>query len=137
MAFKAVEFSEMEMDHGSDEPMTMSMLQSMFMVNGKVFEMDRIDLSSRVGEVEEWRVFNNSHMDHPFHLHGTQFQVVQREQGGVVTPEPFKAWRDTVNLRPYETVVFHVRQLTPGIRMFHCHILEHEDLGMMANLEVI
>ncbi|HLR16787.1 MAG TPA: multicopper oxidase domain-containing protein, partial [Alcanivoracaceae bacterium] len=36
-----------------------------------------------------------------------------------------------------ETVVFHVKQQLPGIRMFHCHILEHEDLGMMANLEVI
>ena len=137
VAFKAIEFSEMEMDHGNHEPMTMSMLQSMFMVDGKVFEMDRIDLRSHVGDVEEWRVFNNSHMDHPFHLHGTQFQVTQREQNGVATPEPFKAWRDTVNLRPYETVVFHVKQLTPGIRMFHCHILEHEDLGMMANLEVI
>src|SRR5690625_7380 len=137
VAFKAIEFSETEMDHEHHEPMTMSMLQSMFMVNGKVFDMDRIDVTSRVGEVEECRVFNNSHMDHPFHLHGTQLQVTQREQNGVVTLEPFKAWRDTVNLRPYETVVFHVKQQLPGIRMFHCHILEHEDLGMMANLEVI
>src|SRR5699024_4237535 len=72
VAFKAIEFSEMEMDHGNHEPMTMSMLQSMFMVDGKVFEMDRVDVSSRVGDVEEWRVFNNSHMDHPFHLHGTR-----------------------------------------------------------------
>jgi suppressor of ftsI len=41
-----------------------------------------------------------------------------------------------VNLRPYETVTFLVKQDMPGLRMFHCHILEHEDLGMMANLLV-
>lgn len=133
---KTVEFSEMPMDH-DDHNMSMDQMHDMFFVNGKTFDMTRIDLRSRVGEVEEWRVFNNSHMDHPFHIHGTQFQVVQRELKGKITPEPFKAWRDTVNLKPYETVVFHVKQSMPGIRMLHCHILEHEDLGMMANLEVI
>lgn len=136
VAHKTVEFSEMPMDH-DDHHMSMDQMHDMFFVNGKTFDMKRIDLRSRVGEVEEWRVFNNSHMDHPFHIHGTQFQVVQRELNNKITPEPFKAWRDTVNLRPYETVVFHVKQTMPGIRMLHCHILEHEDLGMMANLEVI
>jgi len=136
VAQKRVEFSEMPMDHG-DHSMSMADMHNMFFINGKTFDMSRIDLRSKVGEVEEWRVFNNSHMDHPFHIHGTQFVVVQREQNGTVTPEPFNAWRDTVNLRPYETVVFHVKQSMPGIRMLHCHILEHEDLGMMANLEVI
>ena len=126
----------MPMDH-DDHHMSMDQMHDMFFVNGKTFDMKRIDLRSRVGEVEEWRVFNNSHMDHPFHIHGTQFQVVHRELNNKITPEPFKAWRDTVNLRPYETVVFHVKQTMSGIRMLHCHILEHEDLGMMANLEVI
>lgn len=114
----------------------MASMADMFLINGRAFDMQRMDLKSKVGEVEEWRVFNNSHMDHPFHIHGTQFQVTQRELAGKITAEPFKAWRDTVNLRPYETVVFHVKQSLPGVRMFHCHILEHEDLGMMANLEV-
>src|SRR5690625_6186837 len=85
VAFKAIEFSETEMDHEHHEPMTMSMLQSMFMVIGKVFDMDRIDVTSRAGELEEWRVFNNSNMDYPFHLHGTQFQDTPREQIGAVT----------------------------------------------------
>lgn len=130
-----VEFSEAEMNH--DHAMSMDMMHNLFFINGRVFDMDRVDFTSRVGEVEEWRIFNNSHMDHPFHLHGTQFIVTQREQNGQITPEPFKAWRDTVNLRPYETVTFHVKQDKVGRRMLHCHILEHEDLGMMANLEVI
>lgn len=114
----------------------MDMMRSMFMINGKVYDMDRIDLESRVGEVEEWELFNNSHMDHPFHLHGTQFIVTSRELKGQRVNEPFKAWRDTVNLRPYETLRFKVVHHLPGLRMFHCHILEHEDLGMMANLMV-
>lgn len=136
-AFKSVEFSERPMDHDQMADMSHADLQDMFLINGKTFMMQRIDLESKQGEVEAWRVFNNSHMDHPFHLHGTQFQVTQREQNDIVTPEPFWAWRDTVNLRPYETVSFLVQQNHIGLRMFHCHILEHEDLGMMANLNVI
>lgn len=136
VAHKHVEFSEAPMDH-HDHAMSMEQMHNLFFINGKTFDMERIDFQSRVGEVEEWQIFNNSHMDHPFHLHGTQFQVIQRELKGKTTPEPFKAWHDTVNLKPYETVTFHVKQSMPGVRMMHCHILEHEDLGMMANLEVI
>jgi FtsP/CotA-like multicopper oxidase with cupredoxin domain len=76
-------------------------------------------------------------MDHPFHLHGTQFQVVERERNGKRTPEPYLAWRDTVNVQPGETVRIATVQKMPGERMFHCHILEHEDLGMMATLKVV
>lgn len=136
VATKRVEFSEHDMPHDMSQGMSSNMMHNMFLVNGKSFEMDRVDLRSRVGDVETWHIFNNSHMDHPFHLHGTQFMVTQREQNGRVQAEPFKAWRDTVNLRPYETVTFVVKQSMPGLRMFHCHILEHEDLGMMANLLV-
>lgn len=136
VASKRVEFSEHEMPHDMGQGMPENMMQNMFLVNGKSFDMERIDLRSKVGDVEQWHIYNNSHMDHPFHLHGTQFMVTDREQNGVKRAEPFKAWRDTANLRPYETVTFLVKQSMPGLRMFHCHILEHEDLGMMANLLV-
>src|SRR5690606_15421269 len=119
-AYKKVEFSEAEMAH-DDHEMSMETLHAMFMINGKVYDMDRIDLESRVGEVEEWELFNNSHMDHPFHLHGTQFMVTSRELKGQRQDEPFRAWRDTVNLRPYETLRFKVIHHLPGLRMFHCH----------------
>jgi bilirubin oxidase len=108
-----------------------------FLVNGRQFSMRRVDLSSRAGQVELWELVNRADMDHPFHLHGTQFQVVEREYGGVVTPEPFRAWRDTVNLRAGETVRIKTVQHQRGLRMFHCHILEHEEAGMMGQLRVL
>ncbi|PLZ01199.1 copper oxidase [Burkholderia sp. WAC0059] len=108
-----------------------------FLVNGTTFEMGRATLTSRRGEVERWSIGNHSDMDHPFHLHGTQFQVLGREIGGKTRAEPFLAWRDTVNLRPGETVRIATVQRLPGDRMFHCHILEHEDLGMMGTLRVL
>lgn len=134
---KRVVFSEAHMDHHHHGSISRRMLENMFFVNGRVYDPNRVDLTSKVGEWEHWILVNDSHMDHPFHLHGTQFLVTHREYQGKIMPEPFKAWRDTVNLRPNETVHMVVRQQHLGIRMFHCHILEHEDLGMMANLHVI
>ncbi|MBP0591296.1 multicopper oxidase family protein [Paraburkholderia sp. LEh10] len=108
-----------------------------FLINGAAFDPARIALTSRRGEVEVWSIENRTDMDHPFHLHGTQFQVIEREQGGAKTPEPFLAWRDTVNVQPGQTVRIATVQRDAGERMFHCHILEHEDLGMMATLKVV
>ncbi|SIT38849.1 putative multicopper oxidase [Paraburkholderia piptadeniae] len=108
-----------------------------FMINGATFDPSRIALTSRAGEVEIWSIENRTDMDHPFHLHGTQFQVIEREQGSAKTPEPYLAWRDTVNVQRGETVRIATVQRDAGERMFHCHILEHEDLGMMATLKVV
>jgi bilirubin oxidase len=108
-----------------------------FMINGATFDPRRVTLTSRRGDVEHWSIENRTDMDHPFHLHGTQFQILEREQGGVVTPEPYLAWRDTVNVQPGEKVRIATVQQQAGERMFHCHILEHEDLGMMGTLNVI
>ncbi|TKC82947.1 multicopper oxidase family protein [Trinickia terrae] len=107
-----------------------------FMINGASYDPARVTLTSRRGEVELWSIENRTDMDHPFHLHGTQFQVIERELEGVATPEPFLAWRDTVNVQPGETVRIATMQSMRGERMFHCHILEHEDLGMMGALKV-
>jgi bilirubin oxidase len=108
-----------------------------FMINGQVFDPARITLTSHRDEVELWSIENRTDMDHPFHLHGTQFQIVERERGGVLTPEPYRAWRDTLNVRPAEIVRIATVQRLAGERMFHCHILEHEDLGMMGTLQVV
>jgi bilirubin oxidase len=107
-----------------------------FTINGRSFDMNRIDTTARVGDLELWEVVNPTQMDHPFHLHGTQFQVVERVRSGVSTPAPYPAWKDTVNVAHGETVRFKVRQDLPGLRMYHCHILEHEDQGMMGVLSV-
>lgn len=128
-AIKRITFGEtMSMANGA---MTMG-----FLIDGKSFDMTRIDLKSKVGDVELWEIANTTDMDHPFHIHGTQFQIAEREINGVKTAAPFSAWKDTVNITSKETVRIKVRQSTAGIRMYHCHILEHEGNGMMGQLEV-
>jgi FtsP/CotA-like multicopper oxidase with cupredoxin domain len=103
------------------------------LINGRTMDMSRVDVAAPLGATEIWQIENLVGMDHPFHLHGFQFQVLDRD--GV--PEPFRAWKDTVNVRRHETVRFIVRYDDfPGRWMFHCHILDHEDHGMMGVLEV-
>ncbi|WP_347254207.1 multicopper oxidase family protein [Leminorella grimontii] len=129
-ATKTLEYTEtMEMGKG--------MPGMNFLINGKKHDLNRIDLTSRVNEVEEWEIFNNSHMDHNFHLHGTQFTVVDYRLNDQVRKPDYVGHKDTVNLKPYERVRIRMAQHHKGIRMYHCHILEHETLGMMGQLEVV
>lgn len=129
-AFKKLEYTEtMEMGKG--------MSGMKFMINGKMHDMNRIDLTSKVGEVEEWTIFNNSHMDHNFHIHGTQFLVIDHELNGHKRAPEYVGLKDTINLKPYETIRIKIVQEMKGIRMYHCHILEHETIGMMGQLNVI
>jgi suppressor of ftsI len=108
-----------------------------FLINGRAFAMDDVLFEGRVGEVEEWEVFNNSHMDHPFHVHGTHFQVIAtRDADGDWREAPWLAWKDTVNLAPYQRLKLRLVFRTPGDWLFHCHIIEHEELGMMATIRV-
>ena len=112
---------------------TRIMSLSQGMINGKLMDMHRVDVSARLGATEIWQVENLVGMDHPFHLHGFQFQVLDRN--GV--PEPVRRWKDTVNVPRHQTVRFIVKyEHYPGKWMFHCHILDHEDHGMMGILEV-
>ena len=109
------------------------MTLSQGMINGHLMNMTRPDVTAKLGRTEIWQVENLVGMDHPFHLHGFQFQVFDRN--GVT--EPFRSWKDVVNVRKHETVRFVVRYDDyPGMWMFHCHILDHEDHGMMGVLAV-
>jgi bilirubin oxidase len=107
-----------------------------FLINGRVFDPNRVDVVTTVGRTELWDIVNNTGMVHPFHVHGTQFQLVSRQIGTVVTPAPYLAWIDTVLVPAQHTATIKIRQTMPGKRMFHCHILEHEDNCMMAVLDV-
>jgi bilirubin oxidase len=121
------------------ESMGMGMMgggMSRFLINGRSFDMNRVDLATVQGRIELWDIVNNTAMDHPIHIHGTQFQLVSREAAGVVTPAPYLAWMDTINVPSRQSATIKVRQTMTGKRMFHCHILEHEDTGMMGVLEV-
>ncbi|MBA2512427.1 MAG: multicopper oxidase family protein [Rubrobacteraceae bacterium] len=102
-------------------------------IDGKSFEMGRVDLHAEKGTLEVWEIENLDNKAHPFHIHSYPFQVLSRD--GV--PEPFRAWRDVVNLPPGKVV----RIAIPfsdfaGKTVFHCHLAGHEDSGMMAVLEV-
>ena len=108
-----------------------------FLINGKSFDMQRIDTVVRVGAVKRWDVENTSTMDHPLHVHGTLFQVISRTRNGREVAEPFIAWRDTVNVPPNSTASCLIRQNDLGKRMYHCRILEYEDRGMMGMLNVV
>ena len=107
-----------------------------FLINGRIFDPDRADLVTKVGRVELWDIVNRTSMAHPFHIHGTQFQLVSRQIGTVATPAPYLAWIDTVLVPAGQSATIKTRQSQPGKRMFHCHILEHEDNCMMAILDV-
>jgi FtsP/CotA-like multicopper oxidase with cupredoxin domain len=109
----------------------------MHRINDHVFDMDRVDLQVPLGEVERWTFRNGSALPHPVHLHGTHFQVVSRTGGrGLVLPYE-TGWKDTVLVLPAETVEVLVRFDTyGGLFLLHCHNLQHEDLGMMLNVEV-
>ena len=107
-------------------------------INGTTFGMLRVDEQIPLGQVERWRFINDSELPHPVHLHGTQFQIVSR-QGGRNTVYPYEdGWKDTALVMPLETVEVLVRfDRYFGIFPLHCHNLQHEDKGMMLNIEVV
>lgn len=115
---------------------SMKGMEMEFLINGATFDMTRVDEVSKVGQVELWEIVNQADMDHPFHVHGTQFQIAEHEKDGQVTKPSYRPWKDTVNVVAGETVRIPLRQNLPGPRMYHCHILEHEDLGMMGTVDV-
>ena len=108
-------------------------------INGKVFDMERIDETVQAGTTEIWE-FDNRMGDeiHPMHIHGVQFQVLQRTGGRNELIATEKGWKDTVLLMPGENVrlIMTFPQYT-GTFVLHCHNLEHEDDGMMLNYKII
>jgi FtsP/CotA-like multicopper oxidase with cupredoxin domain len=88
----------------------------------------------RVGDLRVWDLVNETGQDHPFHLHGFFFQVL--EENG--EPPPVLAWKDTVNVpRKSRARIAWLPDDRPGEWMYHCHILEHHAMGMMAHFEVV
>jgi len=126
----------------SDHPKTRVFeLQSMGIsgtINGKSFDMNRIDEEVNLNESEIWIIKNLGGMmqtgGHPFHVHGTQFQVISRN--GKTPPLQESGFKDTVFVDIGEEVAIRVRFTHTGIFMYHCHILEHEDNGMMGQFRV-
>ncbi len=107
-------------------------------INGKEYDLNRIDFQVPFGQTELWRFTTNGNAPHPVHIHGASFQVQSRSGGrGVLFPWE-QGWKDTVLLNDRETVEILIRfDGYRGRYLIHCHKLEHEDQGMMANFEVV
>jgi spore coat protein A len=102
-------------------------------VNGRPFDEARIDAAPRLDSTEIWRL--RSDFNHPLHLHLVHFQVLSH--GG--PPGRWDAgWKDTIDMEPGQATSIAMRfSGYRGKYVFHCHNLEHEDMAMMANMEVV
>jgi len=104
-----------------------------FAIDNLAFVEDRVDQVVQLGTTEEWTIQNTSPEWHPFHIHVNDFQVMSRNGN----PEP-PHYEDTTLLPPNGEVVIRTRfEDYPGKFVYHCHILIHEDAGMMAVVEVV
>ena len=144
---------------------TLSMGHMRWLINGRTFQRDEVadDETVRLNTLEVWEFVNQTQssdatggmggmgmmggmaMAHPLHIHGLQFQVISRR----IAPE-FRSqwmslrdgfvdegWKDTVLIMPGETIRLLLRFETySGLFLYHCHILEHEDMGMMRNYRI-
>jgi bilirubin oxidase len=115
-------------------------------INGVEMDLNVINETVNLDDIEVWEIINTSGQDHPFHVHGEPFQVIFRSDGEV--PENEKGWKDVVLVPGKDNtgdgVVRIIKQFKDfadsspdATYMYHCHILEHEDLGMMGQFQVI
>ncbi|MEU3298920.1 multicopper oxidase family protein [Streptomyces sp. NPDC006678] len=104
-----------------------------FFINGKQFDHNRVDFRVKLNTVEEWTIRNNTDEVHSFHVHTNDFQVMSING----RPRTNYGLQDTVDVPPRGTMVIRSRFLDyPGRTVLHCHILNHEDLGMMSVLQI-
>jgi FtsP/CotA-like multicopper oxidase with cupredoxin domain len=122
--------------------LSLSMGQGRGYINGITFtDMDHASrISSRLGTYEVWEVVNNSGMDHPFHQHVNPSQILAisgGDAGYTAFHTTVPGWKDTVLVPKWgkATMLVPVRDYG-GMTMFHCHIVEHEDIGMMGVWEI-
>lgn len=105
-------------------------------INGQPMKMDRIDEAVRKGDTEIWRI-SVDEMLHPFHIHGCSFRILS--QNGAEPPAYAQGWKDMVHVEDgWSEVLVQFNYDAPreAPYMFHCHILEHEDCGMMGQFTV-
>ena len=110
-----------------------------FTINGKPYSPDCIDTVVTLGDIEEWTIQNTAQEAHVFHIHQLDFQVT--EING--QPKPFTGYQDVVTLPPATDSPSVVTVIIPftnpvivGKFVYHCHIIQHEDQGMMATILV-
>ena len=106
---------------------------TVFYIDGQSYDPAKINFHARVNTVERWTIVNHTDETHPFHMHTYPMQLMS--VNGV--PQAFNGYQDEIVLPPHGYVVARIDFADyTGITVFHCHILAHEDAGMMANIEV-
>ena len=126
-------------DADSDDP------DAQFTINGQFYDHARIDTTVTLGTTEEWTIQNTSRELHVFHIHQTDFQVTEIDGESV----PFTGYQDTVSL-PFakkkrgtlvpgevKVIIPFTNPVIAGQFVYHCHIVQHADQGMMANIQVV
>ncbi|MEX0841206.1 MAG: multicopper oxidase domain-containing protein, partial [Xanthobacteraceae bacterium] len=108
----------------------------MMAINGRSFSMNRVDVTTRLGTSEIWEIVSTA-MAHPFHMHGVSFRILSNNGR---PPSPAQSgWKDVVLVEDRAEIL--VRFDNPASArmpfMYHCHILEHEDHGMMGQFAVV
>ena len=129
---------------------TLNFQHGQWLLDGRTFAMHDTSRDEIVAaeSTQIWEIVNGQgmmgmQMAHPIHLHGRQFRVMSREgmsSAGAVVAQGFvdAGWQDTVLVMPGETVRIKIPFTHhPGLYLYHCHILEHEDMGMMRNFRVV
>ena len=100
-------------------------------INGQTFDMERIDVETKLGTSEVWEVVSAG-MAHPFHIHGALFRILSI--AGAPPPPQLTGWKDVVLVEDRAELLVTFNQ--PATRdhpfMYHCHILEHEEAGLMG-----
>lgn len=116
-----------------ESPASANYQEFAFLMCGQRFDPTRIDQRIPLGAVEEWTVVNEDPSDHVFHIHTNPFQMVS------VNGEPLaeRVWRDSVLVPRKSSIVFRSRFLDfTGRLVMHCHMMNHEELGMMQVIEI-
>jgi bilirubin oxidase len=110
--------------------------KNMFSINGRSMDMSYINERINKGEIEIWRI-TGERMPHPFHIHGVSFQILTIQ--GEPPAEADRGWKDTIVVwkEPTEVIVRFDHEATEeNPYMYHCHMLEHEEGGMMGQFTV-
>jgi blue copper oxidase len=133
-------------NYNTPRPFSLDMRMMEWTINGRVFEMMAVaeDEMVNLHETMAWEWINNTPIPHPMHMHNVQFQVVQRTSPGTSSYATINqglvdtGWKDTVLVWPGERVKI-AMMFGPhaGMYMYHCHILEHEDMTMMRNYMIM
>ncbi|MES2590213.1 MAG: multicopper oxidase domain-containing protein [Bacteroidota bacterium] len=110
-----------------------------FGMNNTTFNMDTINEIVQLNATEIWTLVNNTHIAHPFHIHDIEFNII--EKSGTTPPINEQGWKDVVLVMPHDSVKFITKFTTFSDEMvpymYHCHLLHHEDDGMMGSFLVL